>query len=126
MTRLRKCEEGCSGELCRAHLIQIIDMNHELVRLADEIDWDGIDDQVAHCIAAEIRPGIETRFLIGVLPLKQIYGLSDEGVWEPGVHNPYFEHFTCESFFQHAIPHGRSGVLSRSAAGPAKCATSCS
>ena len=28
------------------------------------------------------RPGIETRFMIGLLLLKHIYGLSDEGVCE--------------------------------------------
>lgn len=35
------------------------------------------------------RPGIPTRFAIGLLLLKQIYGLSDDGVCERWVH-----HFT--------------------------------
>jgi hypothetical protein len=38
------------------------------------------------------RPGIETRFVIGLLLLKHIYGLSDEGVCERWVHDPYFPH----------------------------------
>ena len=48
--------------------------------------------------------------MIGILLLKQIYGLSDEGVWERWVHDPYFQYFTGETFFQHAIPHERLGL----------------
>ena len=42
--------------------------------------------------------------------MKHIYGLSDEGVCERWVNDPYFQHFTGETFFQHAIPHERSGM----------------
>jgi hypothetical protein len=56
------------------------------------------------------RPWIETRFMIGLLLLEHIYGLSDEGVCERWVHDPYFQIFTGEEFFQHAFPHGRSDL----------------
>jgi Transposase domain (DUF772) len=42
--------------------------------------------------------GIETRFMIGLLMLKHIYGLSDEGLCERWVYDPYFQHFTGEEF----------------------------
>jgi transposase, IS5 family len=48
--------------------------------------------------------------VIGLLLLKQIYGLSDEGVCERWVHDPYFQYFTGEEFFQHAFPHERSDL----------------
>ena len=108
--RPRKREEKSTGDLFRARLDQIINMRHELVRLAEEIDWDWIDEQVAVCFSAEGRPATETRFMIGILLLKQIYGLSDEGVWERWVHDPYFQHFTGETYFQHKVPHERSGL----------------
>ena len=108
--RPKQRDEKGSGDLFRARLDQIIDMKHELVRLADEIDWGRIDDQVAERFSAAGRPGTETRFMIGILLLKQIYGLSDEGVWERWVHDPYFQKFTGETFFQHSIPHERSGL----------------
>ena len=108
--RPKKCDEKGSGDLFRARLDQIINMKHELVQLADRIDWDWIDEQVADCFAAEGRPGTETRFMIGILLLKQTYGLSDEGVWERWVHDPYFQYFTGETYFQHKIPHERSGL----------------
>jgi hypothetical protein len=56
------------------------------------------------------RPGIETRFVIGLLLRKHIYGLSDEGVCERWVHDPYFQYFTGEEFFQHEFPHERSDL----------------
>src|SRR5437762_6329215 len=48
--------------------------------------------------------------MIGLLLLKHIYGLSDEGVCERWVHDPYFQHFTGEEFFQHVFPHERSDL----------------
>lgn len=49
--RPRKRDENGSGDLFRARLDQIINMRHELVRLAEEIDWDWIDAQVADCFS---------------------------------------------------------------------------
>ena len=31
-------------------------------------------------------------------------------VWERWVQDPYFQSFTGEEFFQHALPHERSGI----------------
>lgn len=64
----------------QARLDQIINMKHELVLLAGKIDWDWIDSEIAPLYSENSRPGIETRFMIGLLLLKHIYGLSDGGV----------------------------------------------
>lgn len=85
-------------------------MKHELVRLADEIDWDWIDDELADLFCETGRPAIATRYMIGLLLLKHIYGLSDEGVCERWIHDPYFQFFTGEEFFQHELPHVRSDM----------------
>jgi IS5 family transposase len=99
-----------SNDLFRARLDQIINMQHELVRLAGQIDWDFIDGEIAPLYSDKGRPGIETRFAIGLLLLKHIYGLSDEGVCERWVHDPYFQFFTGEEFFRHEFPHERSDL----------------
>ena len=99
-----------SNDLFRARLDQIINLKHELVLLAGKIDWDWIDGEIAPLYSENGRPGIETRFMIGLLLLKHIYGLSDEGVCERWVHDPYFQFFTGEEFFQHAFPHERSDL----------------
>ena len=108
--RPKKHETTVSGDLFRARLEQIINTKHALVQLAGKIDWEWIDGEIAPLYSDKGRPGIETRFVIGLLLLKHIYGLSDEGVCERWVHDPYFQHFTGEEFFQHEFPHERSDL----------------
>ena len=108
--RPKKHKTTGSNDLFRARLDQIINMKHELVLLAGKIDWDRIDGEIAPLYSENGRPGIETRFMIGLLLLKHIYGLSDEGVCERWVHDPYFQFFTGEEFFQHTFPHERSDL----------------
>src|SRR5512143_3617510 len=108
--RPKKHETTGSADLFRARLEQIINMKHELVQLAGKLDWAWIDGEIAPLYSDQGRPGIETRFVIGLLLLKHIYGLSDEGVCERWVHDPYFQHFTGEEFFQHEFPHERSDL----------------
>ena len=54
--RPRKRESTGSGDLFRARLDQIIDMKHELARLADGIDWEWIDGELAERFSTEGRP----------------------------------------------------------------------
>jgi len=108
--RPRKRETNGSGDLFRARLEQIINMDHELVRLGRKIDWDWIDEELSGLYRPKGRPAVPTRFMVGLLFLKHIYGLSDDGVCDRWVHDPYFQHFTGEEFFQHHFPHERSGM----------------
>ena len=107
--RPRKTERSGSGDLFRARLDQIINMQHELVRLADAIDWEWIDGELAERFSDQGRPGTESRFMVGLL-LKHIHALSDEEVCARWVENPYFQYFTGEEFFRHDFPHERSGL----------------
>ncbi|MBB4258226.1 hypothetical protein GGD64_002238 [Bradyrhizobium sp. CIR3A] len=52
-----------------------------------------IDGKIALLYSGNGRPGIATRFVIGLL-LKHIYGLSDEGVCERWLHDLHFQYFT--------------------------------
>ncbi|WP_407175043.1 IS5 family transposase [Bradyrhizobium sp. STM 3562] len=108
--RPKKSEPTAEGDLFRARLDQIINLKHELVQLGAKIDWDWIDREIAPLYSDKGRPGVASRFLIGLLLLKHIYGLSDEGVCERWVYDPYFQHFTGFEFFQHEFPHERSGL----------------
>src|SRR4030095_8810461 len=75
---MRPKKDGTMREhdLFRARLDQIIHMKHELVQLAGRLDWDWLDGEIAPLYSDKGRPGIETRFVIGLLLLKHIYGLS--------------------------------------------------
>src|SRR5262245_2933625 len=76
--RPKKHETTEEEDLFRARLDQIIDMKHELVQLAGRLDWDWLDGEIAPLYSDKGRPGIETRFVIGLLLLKHIFALSDE------------------------------------------------
>jgi IS5 family transposase len=108
--RPKKTQQSGSGDLFRARLDQIINMDHELVRLARKIDWAWIDAELADRFSDKGRPATETRFMVGLLILKHMFALSDEGVCDRWVYDPYFQHFTGEEFFKHAFPHERSGM----------------
>lgn len=108
--RPKKDEATREGDLFRARLDQIINTKHELVQLAGKIDWAWIDAEIAPLYSDKGRPGIESRFVIGLLLLKHMFGLSDEGVCERWVYDPHFQYFTGETFFQHSFPHERSDL----------------
>jgi transposase, IS5 family len=108
--RPKKTETSGANDLFRARLDQIINLRHELVRLADAIDWAWIESELVGYFEPTGRPGVPTRFMVGLLLLKHVYGLSDEAVCERWVYDPYFQYFTGEEFFQHAFPHERSGL----------------
>ena len=65
--RPQKPKTTREGDLFRARLEQIINMKHELVQLAGKIDWDWIDREIAPLYSDKGRPGIATRFVIGLL-----------------------------------------------------------
>ena len=52
------------------------------MRLGAKIDSDWIDREIAPLYSDKGRPAIAIRFVIGLLLLKHIYDLSDEGVCE--------------------------------------------
>jgi len=108
--RPKKHETTDASDLFRARLDQIINMKHELVQLACKLDWEWLDGEIAPLYSDKGRPGIKTRFVIGLLLLKHIFALSDEEVCERWVYDPYFQYFTGEEFFQHAFPHERSDL----------------
>ncbi len=110
MSDPKQQQKARHDDLFRARLDQIINMRHELVVLADRIDWVWLDEQLADCFSDQGRPAEPVRFMVGMFLLKHTYALSDEQVWDRWVHDPYFQYFTGEEFFQHDLPHERSGL----------------
>lgn len=98
------------ADLFRSRLDQMINMRHELVRLAGLIDWSFFDQRFEALYAENGRPGVPTRLMVGLHLLKHIQDLSDEAVCEHWVENPYFQFFCGETFFQHTLPVDRSSM----------------
>ena len=55
--RPKQQQKARHDDLFRACLDQIINMKHELVILADKIDWAWLDEQLAEYFSDEGRPG---------------------------------------------------------------------
>jgi IS5 family transposase len=108
--RPKQPKKADHDDLFRARLDQIINMRHELIVLAEKIDWAWLDAELAGCFSDSGRPAEPVRFMLGMFLLKHSYGLSDEQVWDRWVHDPYFQYFTGEEFFQHELLHERSGM----------------
>jgi IS5 family transposase len=98
------------ADLFRSRLEQMINMRHELVRLAGLIDWGFFDERFEPLYAENGRPGVPTRLMVGLHLLKHIHNLSDELVCERWIENPYFQFFCGETFFQHTLPVDRSSM----------------
>src|SRR5712692_4870102 len=88
-------------DLFRSRLDNIINTRHELVKLADSINWQFLESKVAPFYTDEGRPGLPTRLIVGLHLLKHMYNLSDDVVCEHWVENPYYQYFCGEEYFQH-------------------------
>ena len=89
----------------RPRLVDMVNGRHEPVRLTMLIDWAWFEREWAGFFPShEGRPAAHPRLVAGLLYLQHAYGLSDEAVLARWVENPYFQHFTGETFFQHQSP----------------------
>ena len=85
-------------------LESFIDMNHELVLLSKQIDWEAVESEFAEYYCADNgRPSVPIRKMVGMMLLKNIYNLSDEGVVARWMENPYMQYFTGEKVFQKRV-----------------------
>jgi len=92
-------------DLLRPRLVDMIDHRHELVKLAALIDWEVFEREWAGFFpSGKGRPATEPRLVAGLLYLQHAYRLSDEAVVARWIENPYYQHFTGETFFQHRPP----------------------
>ena len=85
-------------------LNDFIDKKHELVLLANTIDWSYFEAAFAPLYSKVGQPGMPIRFSVGCLLLKQLYNLGDETLAKAWVMNPYMQYFTGEAKFQHKFP----------------------
>ena len=96
-----------SGDLFRSSLKAILDPEHELLELAQLIDWDRFDDAFGPFYhERKGRRGLRTRLMAGLHLLKHMKGLSDEETCAAWRENP----FCGESHFQHRLPFDRSSM----------------
>ncbi len=110
---MRPNERRDSGQtdLFRSRLDQILNLQHPLVKLAREINWAHLE-QVFGAVYSEGpgQPPLPTRLMAGLCILKHLQDLSDEGLCERWIENPYMQLFCGEEFFCHELPFDRSSL----------------
>jgi len=109
------------ADMFRSRLENMIDMRHELVRLAGLIDWSRFDEAFGGLYAEKGRPGLPTRLMVGLHLLKHARGISDEQVCAQWIENAYFQYFCGETYFQTRLPLDRTSIsVWRGRIGPEK------
>ena len=98
-------------DLFRNRLTSLIGLDHELCRLAEEIEWQWIDVELDGYYAREGRPSIPARTMLGMQLLKRMHDQRDESVLARWVEHPYWPYFTGETYFQHRPPFDPTGFV---------------
>lgn len=97
---LGKIKPDFQQNLFKTRLTQLINLEHPLVKLAQEICWEKIEIEFENLYSNQGRPSIPIRKIVGMLLLKQMFNESDESVVERWIENAYWQYFTGEEFFQ--------------------------
>lgn len=106
-----KTPERTEHDLFRLELVNMINLRHELVKLAQVIDWQALNDAFEPLYHGETgRPGNNIRLMCGLHYLKHVYALSDEEVCARWVENPYYQYFCGNVYFEHKLPINPSSM----------------
>lgn len=98
-------KRSASDDMFRQRLENIIDMRHELVKLAETIEWEVLHDELSEFYSETTgRVGKPIRLMAGLLLLQHTYNLSDEEVVKRWSENPYWQFFCGFEYFQHTFP----------------------
>ncbi|MGB5983496.1 MAG: IS5 family transposase [Nonlabens sp.] len=91
-------------DLFKPLLKEFIDLDHELVLLAEKIDWKYFENSFSDLYSNTGKPAMPVRLMVGSLMLKRIYNLGDETLCEAWKMNPYMQYFCGAAHFEHQFP----------------------
>jgi len=104
--------QEAQGELFFTRLDQILNRQHPLFELANQIDWFFFDQEFGPLFVENVgRPGLSTRLVIGLHYLKHAFNESDESVVGHFLENPYWQYFCGFEYFQHELPLDPSSLV---------------
>ena len=106
-----KTTEEPQTRLFQNRLENIINLEHELVRLGEKINWKTFESKFGEVyIANKGRPGLPTRLMVGLHYLKGLNNLSDEAVVRGFLENPYWQYFCGMEYFETELPLDSSSM----------------
>ena len=92
-------------ELFQAHFDQILDPKHELVLLANKIDWSGMEAAFVDTYCPDFgAPAKAIRMMVGLHYLKYAFDESDQSVVSRWIENPYWQYFCGYTHMQQECP----------------------
>lgn len=92
-------------DLFRPELTSIIHPGHGLVKLAQTVNWDRLDEVFGQTYCPDNgRPAVSTRLMVSLHYLKYTFNLSDEDVVAGWVENPYWQYLSGMKFFEYVMP----------------------
>ena len=95
----------------RIPLVNVKNMDHELVLLAQKIDWEKVEKEFSVFYPEHRRPAVPIRKMVGSILLKQMYNLGDETFVARWIGNPYWQYFCGEIYFQYEEPYDPSDFV---------------
>jgi len=105
---LGKLPDKNQRELFRPLLVDLIDPHHELVLLADSIDWQYFEKEFAPLYSNVGQSSVPIRLMVGCLILKHLENLGDETLPNRWVRDPYMQYFCGMRCFEHEFPFSPS------------------
>lgn len=100
-----KANREVHRDLFREELVQMINLDHSLCLMAEQINWDLANDVIMGWFkSSDGRPAKPTRLIAGLFFLKQMFNVSDDDLPGRWVENPYWQYFCGEQYFQHEFP----------------------
>ncbi|MCL2651927.1 MAG: IS5 family transposase [Candidatus Azobacteroides sp.] len=101
---LGKLPDRNQRELFRPMLSELIDPHHELVLLADSIDWEYFEKEFSSLYSEAGQPSVPIRLIVGCLLLKHLKNLGDETLAKAWIENPYMQYFCGMKCFEYKFP----------------------
>lgn len=97
--------------ILKIELTSIISMSHELVKLAEIIEWKNLEERFGEFYCQDNgRMAISTRLMISLHYLKYLNNMSDVEVLAHWVENPYWQFFSGMKHFEHRLPINSSSM----------------
>ena len=88
----------------KIELASLVAAEHELVQLAQGMNWERFEEKFGESYSDKGRPGIRSRLMVALQYLKYAFDLSDEAVVLGWVENPYWQYLSGMKYFEHKVP----------------------
>ena len=96
--------ERKQGQLWKQRLADMIDRNHPLALLADNMDWGEIERRLSRYYSRRGRPSHPVRFMVGCMLLKWLFRVGDEKLAKVWEENAYWQYLTGMEYFEKRFP----------------------